>query len=186
MIRVTEDNIERALSMLAHIPNAAPKAISRAINRAAETARTEAARKVRQSYYVTHRDVISTISIIKASEGSMVATVKSRGHAIPLYRFRINPKDPQPLRKRPIKVQVKRGEGGPVKRAFVAKMSSGFVNVFERVTKKRLPVQSLYGPPIPQMLGNKDVAGWVEQKAAERVNERLDHEIGRLLEGYEG
>lgn len=182
MIEVTADHIERAEQLLKHIPNAAPKALSRAINRAAESARTEAARKVRETYFIPHNAVLSTIKIDKASEGRLMAKVTSRGHATPLINFRVTPKQPQPRRKSPIIVRVKQGQGGSVKRAFVARMKSGHVGVFERAGKKRTPIRQLFGPPIPEMLGNPTVTDWVEQKAAERLDERLDHEIGRMLE----
>lgn len=180
MIEVTAAHIERAEQLLKDIPGAAPKAMSSAIQRAAETARTEAARKVREKYYVRHSDVISTIKIYRVS--ALSANVVSRGHAVSLSKFQVTPTRPQPKRKAPIVVRVKRGEGGPVKHAFVAKMNSGHIGVFQRAGKRRLPVQELYGPPIPQMLGNPSVSEWVEQKAAEKLDERLDHEINRLLE----
>lgn len=185
MIEVTAQQIDRAERMLEHIPDAAPKALSRAINRAAEVARTEAARKVRETYYIRHQDVISTIKLHKASHSHLAASVTSRGHAIPLTRFRVTPKQPEPRRKRPIMVRVKRGEGGPIKSAFVAKMQSGHLGVFQRVGRRRTPIKEFYGPPIPQMLGNPSVAAWVEKKAAERLDERLEHEITQALEGYE-
>ncbi|QGQ95864.1 hypothetical protein EHS13_13755 [Paenibacillus psychroresistens] len=185
MIKVTAPQIDRAIKLLNHIPGAAPKAIFRAINRAADTARTEAARKVRETYYIDYGAILSTIRIRKATNSRLSARVTSRGHATPLYAFRVTPKQISPKRKTPIIVKVKRGEGGPIKRAFVAKIY-GMTNIYERVGKKRIPVRTLYGPPIPQMIGNKTVAAWVEQKAVEKLNDRIDHEISRELEAFEG
>jgi len=182
MIELSASQIEKAELLLQDIPGAAPKAMSNAINRAADTARTEAARKVRENYYIRHSDVLATIKIYRAQPSDLTSKVVSRGHAVNLFKFRVTPNRPQPKRKIPIVVRVKQGEGGPVKRAFVAKMGSGHVGVFQRAGKRRLPVQELYGPPIPQMLGSPSVTQWVEQKAAERLDERLDHEINRLLE----
>jgi len=181
MIEVTAGQIEKAERMLRHLPEAAPKAMSSAIQRAAETARTEAARKVRETYFVKHSDVIATIRIQRP--GALSANVISRGNAISLSKFNVTPKQPQPRRNAAIIVRVKKGEGGPIKSAFVARMKSGHIGVFLRAGKQRKPIQELYGPPIPQMLGNPSVKEWVETQASEKLEERLTHEIDRILEG---
>lgn len=185
MIEFTAEQIDRAERLLGHIPGAAPKAMARAINRATESARTEAARKVRSMYYITQKDVKSTIKVYPASPGDLSALVVSRGNLIALTKFRITPKKPQPKRKSDIIVRVKRGSGGPVKKAFVAKMKSGHTGVFRRAGKQRYPINQMYGPSIPEMIGNPTVTGWVEEKARERLDQRLEHEIKRALEGNE-
>lgn len=183
MIEVSAAQIDRAENMLKHIPKSAPKALARAINRAANSARTEAGRKARETYHINHKDVISTIRIDRATSMSLAAKVTSRGNTVSLAKFRVTPKQPAPKRKIPISVRVKRGEGGPVKRAFVARVQNGHLGVFERAGKRRLPFQELYGPPVPVMLGSPTVRAWVEEKAAETLDRRLEHEIGRILEG---
>lgn len=185
MIELTAEQIDRAERLLERIPGAAPKAMARAINRATESARTEAARKVRALYYITQKDVTSTIKIYKASPSDLSAMVLSRGNLIALTKFRVTPKKPQPKRRREIIVRVKRGGGGVVKKAFVARMKSGHIGVFKRAGERRYPIDQMYGPSIPEMLGNSSVTGWVEEKARERLDQRLDHEINRLLEGNE-
>jgi hypothetical protein len=192
MIELTTAQVEKAQRMLSHLPDAAPEAMARAINRAAEAAKTEAARKVRETYIVRHKDVVDTIKISRASPTHLMARVISTGTVFPLTKFRVTPKEPQPQRAaavrwkkaRPFKVtaRVKRGEGGPIKSAFVARMSSGHVGVFKRVSEARSPIQQLYGPSIPQMLDSKTVSEWVYEKARETMDKRLDHEITRILE----
>lgn len=185
MIEVSASRLEQAEKLLSHIPGAAPKAVSRAINRAADTARTEMARKVRETYYVNYGDVLATVSIDRARAGQLSARITSRGHALSLIKFRVTPNRPQPRRRIPIVVRVKRGEGGPLRRAFVAQMRSGHLGVFERAGKARTPIDGLYGPPVPQMIGNPSVTAYVEEKALARLDDRLDHEISRMLEDSE-
>lgn len=192
MIEVTTAQMEKAEKLLSHIPDAAPEAMSRAINRAADAAKTAAARKVRETYLVRHKDVVDTIKISKANPTRLIARVTSAGSVFPLTRFRVTPKQPQPVRaatvrwgkSRPFTViaRVKRGEGGPIKSAFVAKMKSGHIGVFRRTTKDRKPIEQLHGPSIPQMLDSKKVSDWVYEKARETMDQRLDHEINRILE----
>lgn len=181
MIELTAEQIEKAERALENIPDGVPKVIVRAINRAAESARTEASRKVREKYYVKHSDVISTIKIYKASPADYSATIISKGHVLALPKFRVTPREPEPKRKKSIIVRVKRGGGGPLPGAFVAQMKSGHVGVFKRVGKPRLPIEQKYGPSVPQMLGSPSVSQWIEEKAQETLEKRLDHEINRLL-----
>lgn len=182
MIELTASQIDKAQRVLSHIPNGAPKAMSRAINRAADSARTEAARKVRETYYIGYSEITSTIKIYRASSENLGARVESRGHVLPLTKFKVTPNRPMPKRTSPIIVRVKRGEGGPIRTAFVARMHSGHLAVMSRAGKRRLPIQEHFGPPIPQMLGNPSVTQWVEQKAGETLEKRLEHEIDRMLE----
>lgn len=184
MISLTSNQIERIEKLLGNISDKVPKVIYRAINRAAASAKTEFGRKVREKYYVTQKAVLDTIDVKQAYLTDPTAEVKSSGHNIPLYSFRVTPKDPQPLRKKPVVVRVKRGGGGEVRSAFVAKMKSGHFGVFERAGKRRLPIGELYGPPVPIMMGNPSVIEWVETKAIGVLGNRLDHEITRALEGH--
>ena len=183
MIEIDPALMRQAMAALTHIPEGGPKALARAINRAAETARTEASRKIREMYYIKHSDIRSTISIRKATASSIAAEVVSRGRPVALTKFRVTPRTVQPRRNSPVIVRVKRGGGGAVAGAFVARVSSGHVGVFRRLGQSRLPIQQLYGPSVPQMLGSPDVVRSVEQKAQEALEQRLNHEINRLLGG---
>ena len=65
-------------------------------------------------------------------------------------------------------------------------MKSGHVGVFERKTQKRFPVEEIMGLSAAQMIGNENIIAGLEAEAQEIVNERLEHEIDRLLNGYGG
>lgn len=183
MIEFTAAQMEKAERLLQHIPGGAQKALSRAMNRAIDSAKTEASRKARETYHVRHKDVLDTIKVSKSSPSNLNAVVVSRGYVFALTKFQVTPKKPQPKRKKEIVVRVKRGEGGPIKRAFVTQLKSGHLGVFKRAGKARFPIEQFYGPSVPQMLGNVKVTDAVEQRAAAVMNDRLDHEIMRILEG---
>jgi hypothetical protein len=181
MIELSIEHMERLEQALQETPEKIPRAAARAINRAAYTARTEAGRKVREIYRIKHSDVIKTIRIYGADERDLSATVISRGHTIPLYRFKVTPRSVQPKRKKPIYASVKKGQGGPIKSAFVARMKNGYIGVFKRVGKLRLPIEGLYGPSVPQMIGSNNVSRWVEEKALETLDKRIEHEIEQAV-----
>lgn len=184
MITVDSKQIERAEELLKNIPNGVSKAIVNAINRAAEGARTDAVKKIRERYYVKSKDIREIIQITKATYENQAAIIRAKGSPLALSKFKIIPsKPPQKRRKKPVIARVVRGEGGPISDAFVAKMESGHIGVFKRAGESRLPIIQLYGPSVPQMLGHKSVTEYVEEKAKERLEERLEHEIERLLRG---
>lgn len=184
MITVSTEQMERAELLLKGIPKGVEKAVAAALNRAAEGARTIAIKKVRERYYIQAKDVRETIEIKKAMINEPVAIIKASGSPLALSKFRITPSNPPAKRrKKPIIARVVRGEGGPIRSAFVAKMQSGHIGVFRRVGKERLPITELYGPSVPQMLGHESVTEYIEEKARERLENRLEHEINRLLRG---
>ena len=182
MITLDVKQIKEVEAALSHIPGAIPKAVAMVLNRATETVKTEAARKVRATYVVKNSDILSTMKITKAFPSSLIARVTSTSGSMPLIKFKVTPNVPQPQRTKPIIVRVKKSGGGPVTRAFVAQMGSGHLGVYMRAGKARSPIEQLYGPSIPAMIGARSVTEWAEQKALEVIDKRLDHEINRILE----
>lgn len=185
MIELTVEQIEKAERMLEHIPGAAPKAMARAINRATDSAKTEAARTVTRGYHIRHRDVLDTIKIHRATPDDLNAIILSRGNLIPLMKFRVSPNRPTPGKKRTVVARVKRNGGGSITNAFVTRLKNGHVGVFNRAGKRRFPIEQRYGPSVPEMLNSPSVTQRVQQMASVRLEQRLDHEIDRILEGHE-
>ncbi len=183
MIEINDKEFERVKTVLASVPKGAARAVSSAVNRAASAARAEAVKQVRAQYIVKAQDVRSPISIEKASPSGLMATLRASGRVIPLSKFRISPKNPP--QSRLLRAQVKRGSaGGLLRHAFVARMSTGHIGAYMRKTSRRLPIRELFGPSVPHMIGNKEVMGKIEERATEVLDDRLEHEIARLLKGY--
>lgn len=183
MIEITIPQMEKLEEKLKDMPEKIPIVTARAINRAAEQARTQASRSARKEYHIRHRDVLKTIKIKKAYPGHLFAEVRSVGSPIDLTKFKVRPNKPYPVRGRYPIVSVKRGSRKQISGGFVISMGNGYRNVFTRVGKKRYPIRAHYGPSVPQMLGSKNVSKDVEEKAMQVLEERLDHEINRVLGG---
>ena len=79
MITVDADQIARAEALLKNVPNGVTKALVAALNRAAEGARTDAVRKVRERYYIKAADVRDAIKIKKATPDDLAAIVHAKG-----------------------------------------------------------------------------------------------------------
>lgn len=182
MITINANKLKEVEKELGQYKSKASVALSRALNRAASNAKTNASKKVREQYTVKAKDVNSTISITKASSGRLGAIVKSKGARMPLIKFNVRPKNPRP--KNPpkvLRVEVKKGGLKELVGAFVANVSGN--KIFKRTTSKRLPIQQLFGPAVPQMLGSSTIKEFIESEASKVFDQRLDHEIQRIMGG---
>ena len=182
MITIDAIKIKEVEQALGQYKNKAPTALSRAINRAAANAKTNASKKVVEKYNIKAKDVKATINITKANKSSLGSVVKSVGERIPLIKFKVSPSTPRP--KNPpkiLKVSVKKGGLKELVGAFVADVNGN--KVFKRTSKSRLPIQQLYGPAVPQMLGTDNTREYIENEYTKVFDQRLDHEIKRIMEG---
>lgn len=175
-------NLE-ALKALAGIPKLSKKALNRAILRATQSGIQMAQKELRQEYILpaatfksytqTKRHYIST------GDGTAVI-LNFHGYHIPLMQF-----DVSVNRRGGVSARVKRTNAKEaLDDAFSATMKYGS-GVFERTGAARFPVRGLYGPSVPQMLSyNEELTERVMKKISDKLDERLDHEIMALLNGW--
>jgi len=184
MIKITVEKLLEVQKALKDQPKKINLILSRAINRAATNAKTNMSKKVREQYVIKASDIKSTINISKATSSKPYAIVKSTGKKIDLTMFKINPKDarPQNQPKGGYKSQIKK-EGGlkVVPRGFLVNARGG-LGFFQRTGSSRMPIARLMGPSVPQMIGNKNVIESIEKEAQSMLNNRIDHELQRILE----
>lgn len=185
MITIDEKGLAEAQKLLKYMPNAVPKAAARAINRAATAAKTEAWKQVKKEYTVKQTYVKRAWDkISKAFPGRLEAKLVSKGSVMALSYFTHRPKSvPKRRPKNPVYVQVRRDGGGRIAHAFLATMKSGHTGIFTRAGKSSYPIDQKYGPSVPQMLGNKTVSGFIEERATVVLNQRFEHEVQAILNG---
>lgn len=189
-IRVTGvDEIEKKLG---NLKNKAPTVLYRAINRAAQKAKTETKREVADKYYITQKEVSDTIHLTKASAAKLSAELTSKGGPIALSKFKVSPRKQVSRTKRgkvsPAVYKAGVEKAGGVKplsgdpKAFFATMSSGHEGVMERISSRRLPLKQLYGPAVPSMIKNEEVIERIQKEATETLEKRIDAEINNILQ----
>lgn len=181
-ISLGDDRIQRARQMLVGFENQLGKVMARAVNRATENARSNVVREVRDHYNVKAGDIRKSMKISRAKAGRPVAVLSSTGSALPTMAFQVRPGTVNGKRRTPIRVSIKKGESTLMERSFIARVN-GRIGVYERIGKKRMPIRQLYGPSIPQMVGNERIVESVAESAREMLDSRLDHEINRILDG---
>lgn len=189
MIEVDARGIEQAQELLKDIPGASKKAVSTALRKSLRNAKKEAVKKVRERYTIRKAGYVSRT--IKMKVENMTGILSSKGPVNDLSYFKTNPKT-VPKRRPPkgkyLYSQVVKGQGGTIAHAFLAKMKSGHVGVFQRAghgaSNASLPISKLSGPSTPQMLGSPSVTEFVAKKMLERMDKNLEHEIDAFLKGY--
>jgi hypothetical protein len=166
------------------------RAVSAALNRTADQAKTAATRDITAAFNLKVRYVRSRIKILKAAprSGRLEVTLSTPGkRSANLIRFAEVRASQKELRKRgkagTLGVYVKVRRGGSyqlVKGAFIGNKGR---TVFRRVGKARLPIEALTAIDVPQAMFS-DVGITNLQRAVQRVfPQRLAHEIRRLLRG---
>lgn len=181
IIEINKKDIKRIENLLGNMHKRTPNVIANAANRAATTIVASIKKEVRSKYHIKAGDIQNTIVRKKATRSTLYTEVRSKGNLIGLDKFKVLPKNPNPKRKKPIRVAVKK-EGGAKQlvSSFVADIYGN--KVFERKGKNRLPIQRLFGPSVPQMIDNADVRNKIEQAGIDMFSKRLEHEMNRLLE----
>lgn len=182
MITVDTRTIREVERQLGQFSNKAPTVISRALNRAATNAKTNAAKKAREEYIIKASDIKNTITIKKATKNRLATDVISKGERLGLHKFKVSPKNPRPKRPpKSLKVGVKKSSSKELLHAFVADVNGA--KVFERVSKSRLPIKQLYGLAVPQMIGHISVRDFIESESLRVFDQRLNHEVENILKG---
>ncbi|MDR1510899.1 MAG: phage tail protein, partial [Synergistaceae bacterium] len=180
----------KMIGVLRSIPGAAAKAAARAINRAAEGARTDAIKAICEQYAIKPVTVRKTLTIKMATEKKLTAEIISTGSQIGLYKFFVSPKKPQnvPVEKRKTVIAgVKFGTKEKFPHGFVAWMEGGHEGLWHRTGGKtrsgRREISEFFGPSVPQMLGNKHVLDFINKGIHERLDKELRRQISYLLGG---
>lgn len=172
MIEVQIEGIE-IFDQLKNSDKQLEKALYFAKNRALNTVKTELARGVPKKYD-TKQKTIRDRTRVNKNTGEVSVT----GSPIRLFKFRVTPTSPK---RQLVTASVKRASKS-LPNAFVQQMRNGTIGVFERVGKSRYPIRQLYTVSAPQMAGNEEVLEGAMERASIVFDERLSHEIGRLLD----
>lgn len=183
-LSIDNKSLKSATVAIDFVSKQVPKAFSAALNRVGQGMKTEASRKVRETYHIRAGDVskYGNIRVTKSDPARLQLLLTSRGRNIPLIRFSTSPTSPPRRPPSVLRAAVRKGGGKkPIPGAFVARMQSGHVGVFMRSGTRRLPVNEKYGPAVPVMLNEPGVTEHLQKEAVERMRTRLDHEMNRVL-----
>ncbi len=184
MIEITNEQIERVNAILSGIRNGSGRVFANAINRALSTVQSKSGDTIREVYNIKKSDITGRQIVKRASSSDLAGGIEFAGTVIPLIKFRVSPSEPK---RKTVSASVLKAEAGKrLAEAYVADLGVYGVGVFERMTRKRESSMQLFGPSIAHMAENTNVLEKMEIVAQEKLNERIDHEIMRILNGYGG
>ena len=180
-------DIEGALRKFSVTKAESRKAIVRALNKTATTAKAEAARDIRDAGYgLKIGEIKKAISIRRANNTVLTAKVRATGRPIPLIKYSARPNA------NGVMVKVKEGRK-LVPHAFIATMPSGHKGVFLRKGTQHkkvmqhgravwsgLPIFEVFGPSIPAAFSNEVVQRALIEQVKERFPVVLRQELRYL------
>lgn len=176
----TRSDVAHLVTALSRIeqPSRSRRALSRALNKAVRTGRTQAAKLIREEWGVSSATIKSALSSHRSSVSLLVATLTARGARIPFKEFGAR------QTKKGVSVLVKRKEGRKrLRHAFIVKSLGS--HVFERRGRTRLPIDKKFGPSIPFMFGRPEVLEQILKDAAGELpriaRAELEYEIKKAL-----
>lgn len=205
-----QEAIDRAIRLLAGVEGGLEKALRSATSRAAARLRSANVQAVRERYAISASNIRENenVQVTYSYNSGVQAFVRFGGERIPLYRFD-GASPSQPTRDTGARLPVMSGEdhwrmmypsvpaAGHVLKstsprsfshAFVARMKSGHVGIFERTggmtSYGKDELEELFGPSVPQMLGNEEVEEKLAAEAMGTFERELDHSVMAILNGY--
>lgn len=187
VVTITQEggSLDRVNKILAGVPGGAWKAAHSALRRAGDTAKTKAGQFAAAEYAINKgtfmRNVTEKSSVSGGAGGVASMKLSFAGRVLPLIEFHT-----RFSREGKVQTQVMRN-GGPtaLDHAFVASIY-GPAAVFERLGASRFPVEQKFGPSTGHMMQNEKVVEKMEQTVQEIFDQRIEHEITRVLNGWGG
>lgn len=191
MIDFRVENLDRIMRVLN--PDILIKAQTSALVRTRAKSVTQISKLARQKYNVsagTVRDAVSRRIGLSLSRDKSAAYIQYIGRRIGLINFAAKFKTVNtPRGKRfgaTTKLYKKKGRF-LTKRGFIARGKGGNVQVFQRQKEgqsKRLPLNALYGPSIPQMVGSTEVlegaTKFVEKEYPIELLRQIEYQMSKL------
>ena len=210
-IKVDTGQLRRAEEILRGIPGGAEQAVKSSLLRARQHLWTQSRREVRKKYDISDANLRAERSArmtYRYSPGAGIeAGVDFMGNKIPLHKFTGSAPRERVDQNKTVLVnaygamrfvhpsiaakahQYRETPAETFPHAFVARMRSGHVGIFEREKGKtrldpNLPIHELKGDAFSQMVGEQSVRDALTEDALDTMEKRLDHEIERILRGY--
>ena len=170
--------VERARALLAGIEKGAQKAIGSALKRATTSAEAFAAREIQQEYVIKSGDFKGhTTATRRVSVNE--AAVEFHGAHIPIEQF------DTAVSSAGVAARVKRGSAREVIDKAFRPDRPVHSGILQRETSRSYPVHGVMGPATPQMMSaNETVKEAIGKKLKEVFEERLDHEVLAVLNGW--
>lgn len=200
-VEVDERQLERVNTLLKAAPEKALLVYKRAFLRGIGAVRTQASKEIRARYDISASNLEPNQTIrqrLDVGTDGVVGEILFAGGKIPLYRFHPSPKNRRYTTRYvsgvggwrvTTDVSAADNRGQMLRRSvgFIATFQSGHTGIFKRTGEKTASgkdkLKEYYGYSVADMLDYGLVIDAIQDRAAEVVQSRVDHELMRALEG---
>ena len=178
-VEFDENTLHNIENKFIEFPEQAPRALASALNRVSSMTKTRMVRNARKIYTVKYGELLKGLTTNKAFPAKLIAQINSKGNYLGLDNFQLNPSTRTD--RTPVTATVKNGNGIMLNGNTFIAYRDGRLGAFERLGSGRLPIQRKYGPSAPQMLGPTNYLPELDEFMSQKLNERFEHELIRLL-----
>lgn len=185
-ITINQQQVDEIRTLLSGIQNGAERAIRTALNRTLTGAVTLTAKRIGETVTLKAGLIKDNIVTVKATNSQLGARMRMKSRRMPLAAFSTNPTAANMFTQNTGNgVSVKVFKNRPTVRfrhAFFAQLSNGYIGLFERRGRNRLPIDELKGPFLASVYENTPGLGHeVEQTSADRLLRELSSQTDYLL-----
>lgn len=210
ILYVPQDIIDRLNSQLNTVPEKIPDVLRKTINDTAKVGRKKVAEQAQKKYAFKINTFNKAMEIENATTKYFQATIHTEGNPMPLYGFRTRKNNDTTAAKVKVlsssslrELVLRNGEkNGKDLKAFITKAGK-HTGIFQRMNDeekakqqvyfkkqkkgrivRKNAIKQLYGPSIPQMVGNeKKVYSVVQPIIADELRKNLERHIASVMEG---
>lgn len=185
-IKVDQKKVDEIHALLDDIKSGAETAIRRALNATLDGAVALTAQRIAGETTLKSGYIKGHITKVKAKNYKLGAAMRMESGKVPLAAFQTTPTAANfQLRDagNGVSVKVWRNKGATrFRHAFFAVMPNGYVGIFERKGRARLPIEELMGPYLRSIYEKTPgLATEVETTSAERLQRELERQTDYLL-----
>lgn len=160
VINFSASSLDYARLALQDVKNGISRATKNAINETLAETRKEIYQAIRDKYALktAKKTENAAVKVTRAKNEPYAGKIHYKDIALSLTKFKTLPskpsmKDGKRVRQRKrVTTEIIRGNIKRWNSVFVAQLRSGHIGVFERTTKKSLPIREKYTTSIPQMV----------------------------------
>lgn len=184
--KFNEELYQKLKTDLGDLQEKAPDALAKAVNDTAKRAKEDLAVQAQKTYAVKKPQFKKAIQLLNARKTRPEATLVVTGRPLLLtdFRYRRNEKGywGRGAMAKVLKSSALKEIGEPGRKAFVVTFRSGKTVIAQRKGSRRLPIDPLYGPSVPQMVGSQTrVYGVVEEKIQENLHAAVEKQVDKIL-----
>lgn len=204
-----QETLDKATRLLAGIEGGLDRAVRSAMARSVSHLRSNTAKAVQERYAISANHIRDNenAKVRYSYQDGVQATVTYMGFKIPLYRYDgAAPKQPTQDTGQWVSLMIENQwrkihpsvpayghqfrSTSPelLEDAFVAQMKSGHTGIFKRTggqtSDDNDAIREIMGKSVPEMLDSDDVKHSLADRAMEKFDERLEHEVLAILNGW--